>query len=115
MSGQIKKHRTRLGVQAINGKMTVNQARAQLGWQPLAEARPPAAVTKAAKPAAVKINEQYKVNEQHQALYDAGPAAMRLWHAGQVLAGAASEPRDPGLRENIRPGGGRPDAHTRRI
>ena len=81
----MKKHRARLGAQAINGKMTVNQARARLGWAPLQvpAGRPGAAVTKAARPGTASAGN---------------PVADRAAAAAQVLAAAAAESRDPLFR-----------------
>jgi hypothetical protein len=94
MSGRHKKQRDKLAAKVLDGKITVNAARGRLGWEPLRGAAPQRQqqVTKAAAP------EKRKVNPAHQALFDAGPAAMNLWHARQVLKGAAAEPRDPLLR-----------------
>jgi hypothetical protein len=78
----MKKYRARLGAQAINGKMSVNQARARLGWAPLQipAGRPAASVTKAARAA--------------------NPVVARAAVARQVLAAAAGESRDPQVRVN---------------
>lgn len=110
MSSGVKKRQVRLARKVVSGKMTMAQARATYS-QEMARNRAPTrkqlvdqalrqvpAVVKSAGPEAVKVNAQ------HQALYDAGPAAMRAWHARQVLEAADGESCDPQFRENIRPG-----------
>ena len=91
----MKKFRAKMGAQAVNGKISVNQARARLGMAPLQipAGRTGAAVTKAARPGTVKA---------------ANPAAERAAVARQVLAAAAGESRDPLFRamaEAARKGG----------
>jgi hypothetical protein len=103
VSGRNKKLRKQVINQMLAKKISVPEARARDAWLKTGRYQPPRQAPAAAK---AVVPEKFKVNEAHQALVDAGPAAMAAWHARQVLRAAAAESCNPNIRENIRPGKG---------